>query len=117
MTSPSVSMDFLKTLTGGDAARMKKYIDIFLQQAPGELEQMRRTLEAKDWPALRVVAHTLKPKMVYMGMPELEAVVRDIEESAAGQVNLESLPGLVARVEEELGKGMESLRRERENLS
>ena len=73
---------FLKQFTGGNAQKMGKYIGMFLDNAPKLLETMERSLEIKDYPAVKIAAHSMKPQLGYMGVKDEYSQILLIEHTA-----------------------------------
>ena len=93
--APTIDLTFLQSFTGGSKDKMAKYIGIFLQMAPGQLELMKQHLAAGNYDGLRGTAHALKPQITYMGIKSGEDLVKKIERQAAEKVDVGSLPGML----------------------
>jgi len=93
--APTVDLTFLQSFTGGSKDKMAKYIGIFLQMCPGQLELMKTHLSAGNYDSLRGTAHALKPQITYMGIKSGEDLVKKIERHAAEKIDLENLPQMV----------------------
>ena len=74
---------------------MAKYIGIFLQMCPSQLDLMKTHLSAGNYDSLRGTAHALKPQITYMGIKSGEDLVKKIERHAAERIDVENLPQLV----------------------
>ena len=90
---------FLKQFTGGNEEKMRKYIDMFLQNAPVLLNKIRAGLTSKDLPSLKIAAHSLKPQLSYMGVKEEVSNIFLIEQTAGQEGHIERLPTLVDNLE------------------
>jgi HPt (histidine-containing phosphotransfer) domain-containing protein len=97
--TPVTNLDFLKSFTGNDPDKMKKYINMFLGKAPEQLKDLKRHVEEKNWEEVKIIAHSLKPQSGYMGIKSLEQDLRTIEDYAGNQVRLEQLPALITHVD------------------
>ena len=93
--APTVDLTFLQSFTGGSKDKMAKYIGIFLQMCPSQLELMKTHLSAGNYDSLRGTAHALKPQITYMGIKAGEDLIKKIERNAADKVEVEKLPGMV----------------------
>ena len=93
-------MTFLSSFSGGDTTRMKKYVGMFLQIAPQQLEKIRTALNASDWDGVRANAHSLKPQITYMGIKGGEVLIKQIENDAASRTNVEGIAALFSQMEE-----------------
>jgi CheY-like chemotaxis protein len=102
-------MLFLKQLTGGNTEKMNKYIGMFLENAPKLIESIDRSLEAKDYPSIKIAAHSLKPQLSYMGVKEEVSKVFMLEQSAGSSAHFDSLPALIANLKHLCRKAFEEL--------
>ena len=103
------NLDFLSNFAAGDTARMKKYIGMFLQIAPQQMEKIKSALTASDWDAVRANAHSLKPQITYMGISGGDVLIKKIEDDAASRSNLAELPGTVERMDDLCKKAIAEL--------
>ncbi len=87
-------MQFLAQFTGGNPEKRNKYIKMFLDNCPKLLAQINEGLEKKDYAAMKIAAHSLKPQMGYMGIKEEISNIYLIEHAAAEQ-QAEVLPSLI----------------------
>src|SRR5690242_3759492 len=88
----TTDMTFLKSFTGGNPDKMKKYISMFLSYCPGQLQTMQDQLASQNYDGLRGTAHALKPQITYMGIKGGEDLIKRIERQAADKVEVEKLP-------------------------
>ena len=102
-------MTFLTSFAGGDTTRMKKYVGMFLQIAPQQLEKIKTALAASDWDGVRANAHSLKPQITYMGIKEGEALIKQIENDASTRTNVEGISGIFTQLEELCAKAIVEL--------
>ncbi|MDX2003599.1 MAG: Hpt domain-containing protein [Chitinophagales bacterium] len=108
-TTPITNLDFLKSFTGNDNEKVKKYVNMFLSKAPEQLDALKKHTEAKNWEEVKIIAHSLKPQSGYMGIKSLEQDLRTIEDYAGNQVRLELVAGLVAHIEVTLNQAFAEL--------
>jgi HPt (histidine-containing phosphotransfer) domain-containing protein len=93
--APTIDLTFLQSFTGGSKEKMAKYIGIFLQMCPGQLDLMKTHLAAGNYDSVRATAHALKPQITYMGIKSGEDLVKKIERHAAEKIDVENLPALL----------------------
>lgn len=103
-------MNFLKQFTGGNPDKMKKYIGMFLDNAPKLLDSIDNGLAAKDYKAIKIAAHSLKPQLSYMGVKEDVSNIFLIEQSSGESAHYETLPQLIATLKRLCMKAFEELR-------
>jgi PAS domain S-box-containing protein len=110
-------IDSLMEMTGGDKRMVREMIELFLQQTPDMLMDMRQTLNRKDFKELSRIAHTLKPTFTYMDMDKAFVLAESIEASGLADSPDESgltkkfdeLEGLCKKYEGKLLKTLKSL--------
>ena len=108
----SIDLTFIKEFSGGKPERVNKYINMFLQQAPILLDQIKNNHESQNWADLKIAAHSLKPQLKYMGIKELEDTVLSIEHNSANEINLNELPQLIEKLDNVCQKAFEELKAE-----
>ena len=92
------NLDFLKQFTNNDPTKMKKYIGMFLENAPKLLSRLEQGMAVQDYEEVKIAAHSLKPQMSYMGIDEELSHIFMIEQLAGSQIHTEQLPGLVSNL-------------------
>lgn len=77
-----VDLTFLKKFTKNDAAKMARYISLYLDIAPKTFREMNVNFAEEDWDRLRINAHSLKPQAEFMGASQLKKTLEALEEAA-----------------------------------
>lgn len=98
ISSKHIDLTYLKQLSNGSNEFINEMISVFMEQTPIEISNLEKYLKAKDWKSLRAIAHKMKPSFPFMGIKELESVIKLIEENAANEKNIEQLPDLISKV-------------------
>lgn len=91
-------MQFLKQFTGGNEEKMDKYKGMFLENGPRLLANIDEGLKNKDYAAVKIAAHSMKPQLGYMGVKEEVSHIFLIEQTAGQEAHFERLPELVAQL-------------------
>ena len=112
MSDRITDLTFLQSFTGGNKEKMNKYMNIFLQLCPTQLEAMQNLLQANNYDALRATAHSLKPQVTYMGIKQGEGIIKNIEQYAGEKINLDQLPQLISSFKEICDKAIVELKEE-----
>jgi signal transduction histidine kinase/AmiR/NasT family two-component response regulator/HPt (histidine-containing phosphotransfer) domain-containing protein len=99
LPSKVTDLSFLDQFTGGNQEKKKKYINMFLDNAPKLLEKIKNAAKDKDFEALRVAAHSMKPQMSYMGIQEETSNIFLIEQSAGQMAHREQLDDLITHLD------------------
>jgi HPt (histidine-containing phosphotransfer) domain-containing protein len=105
-------MQFLKQFTGGNLEKQKKYVGMFLENAPKLLKNIDNALIAKEYAAIKIAAHSLKPQLSYMGVKEDVSNIFLIEQSSGESAHYDSLPDLVSHLNHLCNKAFEELRKQ-----
>ncbi|MCD4672068.1 MAG: response regulator [Anaerolineaceae bacterium] len=79
---------------------LQELIELFLEEAPKDMQKMRQALDAQDIEKLRIAAHTLKGSSGHLGARKLSRVCKDLG-MAARQGDLSSAPELCQQVEDD----------------
>lgn len=98
--SQYADLSFLRTFTSNDAAKITKYVNMFLNAAEPSLVQMKTQVTASDWKALKTTAHSLKSQLKYMGVAAGVDKAFFIENSAGEGQNLDKIPETLVNLEE-----------------
>jgi CheY-like chemotaxis protein len=101
---------FLKQFTGGKPDKMQKYISMFLDNAPKLLASIDTAMDAKDYPSVKIAAHSLKPQLSYMGVKEEVSNILLIEQSAGSSSQQDKLPELIKLLKRVCAKAFEELK-------
>jgi signal transduction histidine kinase/CheY-like chemotaxis protein/HPt (histidine-containing phosphotransfer) domain-containing protein len=101
-------MHFLNQFAGGNTEKLNKYIGMFLQNAPNLLNNLDLGLKNKDFTAIKVAAHSLKPQLSYMGVKEEISHIFLLEQTA-GEAHYERIPALINNVKAVCAKAFAEL--------
>jgi signal transduction histidine kinase/DNA-binding NarL/FixJ family response regulator/HPt (histidine-containing phosphotransfer) domain-containing protein len=83
--APIADLSSLAQITGGDDAQLKKYIRMFLDGVPGQLESIAAAIGDKDYDNTRRRIHAMKPHLKFMGMTAAAGFAESIEQLCAEQ--------------------------------
>ena len=110
--SKTINLTFLNSFTGGNPEKIKKYISMFLNYAPGQLSMMKDQLATGNYDGLRGTAHAMKPQITYMGIQGGEELIKQIETMAGTKTDVERLPDLLGNFHSICEKAMIELKEE-----
>ncbi|HYG52720.1 MAG TPA: response regulator [Flavobacteriales bacterium] len=85
-----IDLNHLKELTKENEERIQKYIGIFLQNVPHDLEVLRKAYNEKNYVSFKETAHKIKGNVAYMGIKNLtelftSAEYGNLDKLAAGE--------------------------------
>jgi PAS domain S-box-containing protein len=85
-TLSCVNFDYLQRITKSNS-RMIQLIELYLQEIPLLVQQMKKALEDKNWADLKISTHSIIPTFSTMGIhPEYEEVAKAIQARAASLI-------------------------------
>ncbi|RYE25223.1 MAG: tetratricopeptide repeat protein [Sphingobacteriales bacterium] len=103
-------MHFLHQFTSGNSEKMNKYVNMFLENGPRLLTNIEQALLNKDYPSVKIAAHSLKPQLSYMGVKEEVSKIFIIEQTAGEAAHQHRLPEFVANLKRVCEKAFEELK-------
>lgn len=110
------NLDFLTQFTKGDKAKMKKYIEMYLDTAKQKMDVMKNSISTKEFETLKVAAHTMKSQARYMGITSAEADIVSLEHACDEIKNVDQIPDLVTKVNAILAQSISELTEKLNNL-
>ena len=90
----------LENMAGGKSGFIDRILNIFREETPKSLAQLKTGLEEKDYDRIRAAAHKMKPSIGMMGIETIEKTIAQIEELSENQTHLHELPELIRKTDE-----------------
>lgn len=103
------NLRFLMSFAGNDQAKQKKYIQIFLQNAPKLLAQLENGIQNQDADSIKIAAHSLKTQLSYMGVQEDISHVSELESLASQRASFDVLSKKIIVLQAVCKKAFEEL--------
>ncbi|MFM7053588.1 MAG: Hpt domain-containing protein [Bacteroidota bacterium] len=91
-------LTFMRTFSGGDPEKIKKYVGMFIKMAAPSLIQMDECSARSDWKSLKTTSHSLKSQMKYMGMASGAEFAQRIENICGDGNGTEEIPALLVNL-------------------
>ncbi len=85
---------FLQSFAGNNIEKQKKYISIFLDNAPKLMLQLQTGIETNDYEAIKIAAHSLKTQLNYMGVKEDLSHIQEMEKLTIRNANIDEIAKL-----------------------
>lgn len=79
----NIHTERLRNLLGSEEAA-QKFVNLFRQQLPGQLDALQNALTAGDWETAGNVAHGLKSQCRYMGLDAAADLLQQLENDPSG---------------------------------
>jgi HPt (histidine-containing phosphotransfer) domain-containing protein len=110
LASPLITFDYLNEISGGDTDFQKEIIQTFLEEMANEIDRLQNACDQQDWPTLGSVAHKVKAPINMLCTEPLKTRILHIEKTAKAEQDVDSLPGEVKLLIQDLGEVMAALR-------
>jgi len=104
-----INLDYLDQLSDGDTDWSIEMMNMFIENTPASIQDMRNQYAEKNWPTLRRIAHTLKSQLNMLGIKSLSGIILTIEKSAEKETDLDKIPELIERTHDVCTKAIEEL--------
>lgn len=105
-----VDLEHLQELTKDNKDRILKYINIFLQNLPDELELLKQHAHKKDYKSIRESLHKIKGIVAYMGIKSLSRLFSSSEYTKLEQLNEEEMKSFFTEIEQTCNKAIDELK-------
>lgn len=103
-------LTFLQTFTKGDLVKQKKYIQLFLSNAPESLQHANDALAKQDYESVKINVHSLKSQMNYMGVKEEKSGVQATEKASLNESMRAQLPEMLKNLDAVCNKAFAELK-------
>lgn len=101
--------DYLVNVTGGDAETMHEIVDIFRNQMPEFIAEMKSLHDSGKFFELGLLAHKAKGSVTVMGMDETAKMLKEFELKAKAGEEKEKYPGFISRFEKDTAAVLEEI--------
>jgi HPt (histidine-containing phosphotransfer) domain-containing protein len=95
-----LDLSYLSEMSGDSPEFMIEMIDMFKQQTPIYLDDLKKAIDAQDWSRTASCAHKMKPTFAYVGRDDAKEHMQWIEHHARDQQDLGEIPGKFDEVNE-----------------
>lgn len=106
-----IDLSYLEEIANGNTDFIVEMIDLFLQQAPESLLQIREQVVKKEFQSVGNLAHKLKPTFAMIGVMSGSKLAEKIEKLTRGGYELENISELVDELKCISDLAMEKLRK------
>ncbi|MFC6999305.1 hybrid sensor histidine kinase/response regulator [Rufibacter roseus] len=93
-----VDLSYLELFANGNIEFMLDILQMFIDQTPGQVQELTRAVSFSNWAETRTIAHKIKPSLALVGIREIEELNSEIEQSALHRSNTEQIPSLVQKM-------------------
>jgi len=89
---------FLNSFTGGKPDKMKKYLQLFQENAPKMMEKIWHGISNQDYEEIKIGAHSLKSQLRYLGVSEELSGVFVLEQAGRNHDTMENIEKLYQKL-------------------
>ena len=75
----AINLSYLQEITGGEPAMMREMLDLFIQDIPEQLDNVRNFYDEGNFASVGTEAHKLKPTLQYIGCMDMYEYIKKIE--------------------------------------
>ena len=93
-----INLEYLDTMTGGDADTMQQMLDMLIEEIPVEITKMQESVASEDWEEVFQISHKLKTTLAFIGNEEMISINKTIEHCSRHMVDLEEVVSMVEQV-------------------
>ncbi len=90
-SSSLIDLTFLSSISKGNTQTMLKYVKIFLEDAPPQINLLQKAIELKEWNTTESIAHALKSQLNFIGAKSISLIAGKIKEAAETGIERNSL--------------------------
>lgn len=92
LKSEFYDLEMLYEQVGNDADSLKRFVDIFLDTVPNDMEKLQHAIFDEDFDAVRAAAHKMKSSFLLMGAAWATDLCLDMETKGRHRIETEKLP-------------------------
>ncbi len=105
-----VHLDKLLQIVNNDYSKLEKYISIFFNNVPSDLESLKEAVNSQKWEELGKIAHKIKGSVGYMGISSIKKDLQTLEKVSKEVGDLEGIVDIVNGVADVLELAMKELK-------
>jgi len=111
----NINLSYLKDISAGDEELFHELIDMFISQVPEYQLQFQQELSLGEWEQLGRTAHKVKSALTMMGLYDLAAEMKMLEEQAKKGEETKSFPHSIERFINETTEAIKELKEMKKN--
>ncbi len=92
----------IREMSGNDESFLKEMIELFVTNNTQYLEELNLALKSSDWKQVKFFAHKIKPSILVVHANGLKQTIMDLNEYSGKQTNMDQIPVLITKLNEEL---------------
>jgi PAS domain S-box-containing protein len=113
---PIYSLAELKGISTDNDELIEKIVDLFCEQTPQFVREMREAYDAGNLGAMGKLAHKIKSSLDYFSVVSIKDAIREIEKAGNEKNNTPALPGLLQVIEQTVLEAVRLMQQDRAGL-
>ena len=106
------NLSALQIISRGDKGFIEKMLKMFMAQTPALVWEMEEKYQQKDYKAMGLIAHKIKPSIDNMGIASLKECIREIEKIGREHRDDETIPHLLQKIKTTISLVTDALQKE-----
>jgi HPt (histidine-containing phosphotransfer) domain-containing protein len=111
-----INLTYLKQIAEGNDAFIIEMIEMFLNKTPEALEKLNESFKNRNWKEVKQIAHKIKPSYGYIGMPDVQSALAQIETLSDTEAQPEKVHELMTEVIRDSRSAFDQLKQELNGL-
>ena len=93
-----IQLDYLETMTEGDADMLQTMLEMLIVEIPEEIEKMQNCVTSKDWKELFELSHKMKTTLSFVGNLDMINTNKTLEHCSRHEESIEEIPAMVQKL-------------------
>jgi HPt (histidine-containing phosphotransfer) domain-containing protein len=93
-----IDLSYLQSISGGDKAFINEMLTMFLNTTFPDIEQLKTLAASKQWEQMSSIAHKMKAPIQMLGVPQVSALVLDIEQTGRAKKDTDAAEQKIAEL-------------------
>jgi HPt (histidine-containing phosphotransfer) domain-containing protein len=91
-------LSYLHSVSKGNVSFEQRMLNTFISQMGTDMQKLKQAVAVKDWEAIHMIAHKMKPSLQFVGLLVLQADVHTLESLGKQKAEFEKVSELVSHV-------------------
>jgi CheY-like chemotaxis protein/HPt (histidine-containing phosphotransfer) domain-containing protein len=109
----TASTEYLRKITDTNQVLMSEIIDLFIEEAPKNIQRMKSYCLVEDWVNLKRMIHKVKANFAYVGMERQEDIIKRFEIDLEGLAFPETYLSRIIQIEKITEEAIETLKKKK----
>jgi HPt (histidine-containing phosphotransfer) domain-containing protein len=93
-----INLEYLETMTDGDADMMQTMLEMLIAEIPDEMDKMKQSVKTEDWNEIFQISHKMKTTLSYIGNTDMIELNKQLEHDARHLENIAGVPAMVEKL-------------------